>query len=148
MMHHFPNDDKENADPRGQHGKGFPRSRSLSPGKRKRTPEEKLARPPLRDITGVPGITPTFVLEPPAFAIAADVDAAAANTTTAHQHPSQQHRQESVTGSKKKAPAAKASSGSKSSSSGGDSKPGKKPGAGGAGAGGSMLSGQPLRPLR
>ena len=138
MMHHCPKDDKENADPRGgQHGKSFPNSRPLSPGKRKRTPEEKLARPPLRDITGAPGISPTFVLEPPAFAIAADVDTTAAATTDTN---TTKH------GSKKKAAvAAKASS----SSSGGDTKPGKKPGAGGAGAGGgSMLSGQPLRPLR
>lgn len=146
MMYHHPNDDKENADP-SQHGKGFlgrsSNSRPLSPGKRKRTPEEKEARPPLRDITGLPGITPTFVVEPPAFAIATDAEAATSSSSSSSSSTTQQPGD---AGNRKKKPAAAAGG----SSSAGGKQPNKKqpPGAGGAGAGGSTLSGPPMRPLR
>ncbi len=146
MMHHFPNDDKENADPRfGHSSKPSSNARPLSPGKRKRTPEEKQARPPLADITALPGITPTFVLEPPAFAIAADAEAATATvTTTAQQQeqPGASAGSSSSSGKGKKKKAAAPGSGDSSSKPGGS----KKPGAGGAGP--NTLAGMPLRPLR
>ncbi len=76
-------DNKENTDPRHQkagglggghnhyHANASPSPQSPGAAKRKRSQtEQKEPRPPLRDITDQPGLTPTFAQ--PAFDIASD----------------------------------------------------------------------------
>lgn len=150
---------KENTDPSQYKGRGLGGHNNnnssniksnagtspLSPGaaKRKRgQTEQKEQRPPLRDITALPGLTPTFAQ--PAFDIATDAHQPDQDQTMGSSSSS---ATTSAASARKKKPAA--AKGKEDSSKKAPSSHGKKSGGSGGASSSSNLAGTSfLRPLR